>query len=78
MKFNIECEMEDRWANDFCYFLLELQHNGVIGHSSLIGFFADGDGDFRPRFNFIDYTPNKDNAHKFEKSKECECYFDAG
>ena len=27
-----------------------MQQNGEIGHSEIIGFYSDGDGDFRPNF----------------------------
>ena len=50
-KFTIECEMPERWINDFCSFLKHLEYNGQIGHSAGVGFYADGDGDFRPTFN---------------------------
>ena len=37
-------------------FLKEMEHNGNVGHSSLLAFYADGDGDFHPKFSFnIDY-----------------------
>ena len=49
-KFTIECEMSERWVDEFCSFLKRLEQNGNRGHSSLIGFYADGDGDFRPKF----------------------------
>ena len=50
-KFTITCEMPERWVDDFCSFLKHLEHNGKAGHSALVGFYADGDGDFRPTFN---------------------------
>lgn len=50
VKFTIECEMNERWVNDFCSMLNWMQSCGNIGHSSLVGFYADGDGDFRPKF----------------------------
>lgn len=57
MKFTVECDMPERWVDDFCSFLKHLEHNGKIGHSALVGFYADGDGDFRPTFNIsTDYT----------------------
>lgn len=75
-KFTIKAEIDERWVDDFCTFLYELEHNGNIGHSSLIGFYADGDGDFRPKFKiktnyFIEKPRNKTN-------KECEKIYDAG
>ena len=52
-KFNIECEIPERWVDYFCSFLKHLERNGNIGHSALVGFYADGDGDFRPKFNIL-------------------------
>ena len=50
-KFSIDCEVPERWVDYFCSFLKHLECNGSIGHSALVGFYADGDGDFRPKFN---------------------------
>lgn len=74
-KFIIECEVPERWVNDFCSFLKRIEHNGNIGHSSLIGFYADGDGDFRPTFN-IKTEYNKTHGRKTEWTPET--MFDAG
>ena len=49
--FTIEVTMNERWINDFCSMLNWMQSCGNLGHSSLVGFYADGDGDFRPKFN---------------------------
>ena len=51
-KFNIEVEMEERWIPYFMSFLKHMQYDGNIGHSELLGFYSDGDGDFRPKFTF--------------------------
>ena len=48
---------------------------GKIGHSSLIGFYSDGDGDFRPEFK-TDMKWEKQYSHTTEKAPEL--YFDAG
>lgn len=48
--FNIQVTMEERWVNDFCSMLKWMESCGNLGHSSLVGFYADGDGDFRPKF----------------------------
>lgn len=48
--FNIKVTMNERWVNDFCSMLKWMESCGNLGHSSLIGFYADGDGDFRPKF----------------------------
>lgn len=50
MKFVIECEMKDRWAPHFLGMLLEMERLGRIGASRTVAMYADGDGDFRPRF----------------------------
>ena len=49
--FNITCTMKKRWVNQFCSFLKELEKNGQIGHTEVISFMSDGDGDFRPKFD---------------------------
>ena len=48
--FNIQATMEERWVDDFCSMLKWMESCGNLGHSSIVGFYADGDGDFRPKF----------------------------
>lgn len=48
--FNITVTMNERWVNDFCSMLKWMEHCGNVGHTSLVAFMADGDGDFRPEF----------------------------
>ena len=48
--FNIEVTMEERWIDYFCSMLKYMEHCGDIGHSEIISFYSDGDGDFRPNF----------------------------
>lgn len=52
VKFTIECEMEERWSDPFLSFLLYMEVNGKLGTSEIMGFYADGDGNFRPKFKF--------------------------
>lgn len=52
VKFTIECEMEERWVDQFLSFLSYMQMNGVQGNSEIVGFYSDGDGDFKPKFCF--------------------------
>lgn len=52
VKFTVECEMEERWADRFCSFLTHLATNGAYRRSEIVGFYSDGDGDFRPKFKF--------------------------
>ena len=75
-KFKIKAEIDERWVDDFCTFLYELEHNGEIGHSSLIGFYADGDGDFQPKFKIK--TNHNFTKPKNKIRKEAEKIYDAG
>ena len=61
--FNIKVTMKDRWVDDFCSMLKWMQDCGQMGHSSLVGFFADGDGDFRPKFE-IDHPFNDKEGYR--------------
>jgi hypothetical protein len=74
-KFIIECEVSERWVDHFCSFLKHLERNGNLGHSALVGFYADGDGDFRPKFN-IKTKYEKTGAKKTNKTPEA--MYDAG
>lgn len=75
-KFIIECEVPERWVNDFCAMLNSMQSFGNIGHSGVVGIYADGDGDFRPKF---DIHTEWDRAHatKLDKFNPMTIY-DAG
>lgn len=52
VKFTVECEMEERWADHFCSFLTHMASNGAYGRSGIVGFYSDGGGDFKPKFKF--------------------------
>ena len=75
--FNIKVEMEERWIPHFQSFLKYMERNGDIGHSSLVGFYADGDGDFRPKFEFDVNYDNVDSSHG-GSVPVCEKFWDAG
>lgn len=51
-EFNINVKMEERWIPYFQSLLMTMQGLGNIGSSRLLGFYSDGDGDFRPKFEF--------------------------
>jgi hypothetical protein len=74
-KFTIECEIPERWVNQFCSFLKHLERNGNLGHSALVGFYADGDGDFRPKFNI---KTEFEKTGGFKTAKMPEVMYDAG
>ena len=61
--FNIECTMNKRWINEFCSLLSKMEYNGKIGHTEILSFMSDGDGDFRPIFN-IDCLYDNVQPHK--------------
>lgn len=75
-KFIIECEVPERWVNDFCAMLNSMQSFGNLGHSGVVGIYADGDGDFRPKFN-IQTEWDRTQATKLEKFNPMTIY-DAG
>jgi hypothetical protein len=74
-KFVIECEVPERWVNDFCSMLNTMEYFGKQGHSGVVGIYADGDGDFRPRFNI--QTVYDGNMTPLDKFKPMSI-FDAG
>ena len=73
-KFTIEVEIEERWIDDFCSMLKEMERLGNIGSSKKVGIYSDGDGDFRPKFD-ID-TEYKKTFPIINTS--CEEIYDAG
>lgn len=79
--FNIKVTMKDRWVNDFCSMLKYMESCGSIGHSSIVGFYSDGDGDFRPKFE-IDTEFEKADGYwrkdHGDKIPDIEVMFDAG
>ena len=73
-KFTIEVEMEERWIDDFCSMLKEMERLGNIGSSKKVGIYSDGDGDFRPKFDI-------DTEYKTVlpiTNTSCEEIYDAG
>ena len=52
MKFYLECDMPDRWVPHFLGMLKYMEDLGSMGSSRNVGFMADGDGDFKPKFNW--------------------------
>ena len=80
MKFNIKATMNERWVNDFCSMLNYIQSCGRVGHSGVVGFYSDGDGDFRPEFK-IDREYEVTDGYRREDGKQLpdlEVIFDAG
>ena len=80
---DIKVTMNERWVADFCSMLNWMQSCGDLGHSSIVGFYSDGDGDFRPKFE-IDRKYEKKNGFWRKDYKHSdrfpkpEVIFDAG
>lgn len=81
VEFNIKVTMNERWVNDFCSMLKWMEACGKMGHSSIVGFYADGDGDFRPKFEIdCDYEETKGfwRNDGNRQLPQLEVIFDAG
>jgi len=50
--FTIAVTMTRRWVPHFLGMLEAMQRYGDLGRSRFLTFYADGDGDFRPKFVF--------------------------
>ena len=57
-KFTIECNMEERWVPHFLSMLKYMQQLGSQGSSRNVTLYADGDGDFRPKFTWDESLPS--------------------
>jgi hypothetical protein len=61
MKFIVECTMNAEQAVVFISMLKEMQLLGKVGASRTVGLKIDGDGNFKPEFNFIDLQEFMEN-----------------
>lgn len=77
--FNIKVTMKERWVNDFCSMLKWMEKCGNVGHSSIVGFYSDGDGDFRPKFEIDrEFKINNGYRRKDKELPNIEVLYDAG
>ncbi len=53
-EFTIQATMRSRWVPHFLAMLKRMQYLGAIGSSREVTLYADGDGDFRPKFEWDD------------------------
>lgn len=74
-KFTIECEMKERWVPHFLAMLKYMQCLGSMGSSRMVSFYADGDGDFRPKFTWDSSLPSKADPIK---DNDGDVTYDAG
>lgn len=51
--FGIKVRMKKRWVPHFISMLRYMQLLGNAGSSRRVTLYADGDGDFRPKFEFV-------------------------
>ena len=52
VQFTIRVDMQRRWVPYFLGMLKTMQRLGGWGSSRQLGFYSDGDGDFRPKFEW--------------------------
>lgn len=72
----ITVTMRRRWIPIFLGMLRQMQMLGSIGSSRHVLFFADGDGDFRPKFEWS--GTELDAAEPTDTAKNGDTFFDAG
>jgi hypothetical protein len=59
-EFTITVRMKERWIPHFLSMLKYMERLGGLGGSREVSFYADGDGDFRPKFKYdIDFEEVK-------------------
>jgi len=52
VEFTVKCKMRRRWAIQFLSMLKCMQYYGGLGCSREVGMYADGDGDYHPKFEW--------------------------
>ena len=73
--FTVKCTMRTRWVPNFLGMLKKMEQYGGMGCSGNITFYADGDGDFRPKFETTVGLPEPANPIKDDDG---DLVFDAG
>ena len=51
-EFTMKVRMRSRWIPHFLAMLKKMEYYGSIGSSRNVGIYSDGDGDFRPKFEW--------------------------
>lgn len=75
--FTITVTMRRRWLGQFLSMLKHMQKLGGWGSSRMVSFFSDGDGDFRPKFEWDhDLLPELEPPVK--EANDGETFWDAG
>jgi len=73
--FSITCTMNSRWVPHFLAMLKYMQQLGGLGGSRKVAFYSDGDGDFRPKFEWDTNLPSNATPIKDEDGNRT---YDAG
>jgi len=77
MKFSVEIEMKDRWVPHFLGMLATMEALGNVGASRIVALYADGDGDYHPKFKWnADVEPTKRTEEPLDEQRAY--LFDAG
>ena len=75
-EFDIHVRINKRWKDDFLSFLDNLQRLSEYGSSRMVGFFGDGDGDFKIEFSGMpSYKPKQAIAGE---DTPLDYFYDAG
>jgi hypothetical protein len=72
--FKIKVTMKKRWVPHFLGMLDYMRHCGSVGKTRRVTFMADGDGDFRPKFDWS----NKYALAESRLDDKGDKFFDAG
>lgn len=75
-EFQLTCRVQTRWVPYFLGMLKHMQRLGSRGSSREVTFYADGDGDFRPKFSWPDDLPAP--VEPTETKPNGDTFFDAG
>lgn len=73
-RLTITAEMEDRWVPHFIGLLKTMEQYGAVGMSRTVSMYADGDGDFHPKFH-CDTAVEPAEPHT---DSDGNVFFDAG
>lgn len=77
--FTIKVNMEERWISHFCSMLKAMERYGNLGRSEIFAIYSDGDGDFRPKFEFDINIEEAQPVTDWNPKEEHKCVlFDAG
>ena len=73
--FEMTVTMRKRWVPHFLAMMKHMEYLGNIGSSRTVTILADGDGDFRPKFEWDEKLPSDAEPCNSTDNKN---YYDAG